>query len=251
MLIGARGRPAGSRRRRRTRAAPRREALQHRAQDVEERLLQSPGGDGSSRRRRRLCEPSLRPTICSLRYAPAQSTRPGSTECSNWNSRFVTDPVGGDDDRHHDVRLQQQHLHVAHGGRFDRRRRHERQQSRELREHVRRRLERGLELVPLLGELERKRRRPRLEALEQAVGEEPVAVVGRHAAGRCVRMREEALPLELGELAAHGRRRDVQARPLDERLRCDRLAGRDVLLHDEAEDLALSLRQLDLHYVSV
>ena len=162
----------------------------------------------------------------------------------------MTDPVGCDDHGHHDVRLEQQHLDVTDGRRLDGRRGHERQQSRELGKHVRRRLERRLELAARLGELERERRRTRLEPLEQAVGEEPVPVLRGHAAGRGVRMREQALPLELGQLAAHRRRRDVQPRPLDERLRRDRLAGRHVLLHDEAEDLALSLRQL-LHYVSV
>ena len=142
------------------------------------------------------------------------------------------------------------HLDMTHGRCLDGRCGHERQQSRELGEHVRRRLERGLELAARLGELERERRRTGLEALEQAVGEEPVAVLCGHAAGGGVRMREQALPLELGQLAAHRRRRDVQPRPLDECLRRDRLAGRHVLLHDEAEDLALSLRQL-VHYVSV
>jgi hypothetical protein len=36
-------------------------------------------------------------------------------------------------------------------------------------------------------------------------------------------VREQSAPLEVGELRADGRRRDVEARPLDERLRPDRL----------------------------
>ena len=150
------------------------------------------------------------------------------------------------------MRLQQKNLHVAHGRRLDGRRRHERQQSRELGEHVGRRLQCRLQLAALLGQLQRKRRRPRLEPLEQAVGEEPVAVVGGHAPGGRVRVREQASPLELGQLAAD-RRRPTTSSPdsLDERLRRDRLAGRHVLLHDEAEDLALSLCQRRFHYVSV
>ena len=54
-------------------------------------------------------------------------------------------------------------------------------------------------------------------------------------------MREQPEPLELGELVPHRRRRDAEPGPLDERLRPDRLPGRDVLLDDVAEDLALAL----------
>ena len=51
-------------------------------------------------------------------------------------------------------------------------------------------------------------------------------------------MREQPERLELGELAAHGRRRHVHARPLDERFRPDGLAGRDVLFDHPPQDLA-------------
>ena len=51
-------------------------------------------------------------------------------------------------------------------------------------------------------------------------------------------MREQAERLELGELAPHRRRRHVHARSLDERLRPDGLAGRDVLLDHPPQDLA-------------
>ena len=57
-------------------------------------------------------------------------------------------------------------------------------------------------------------------------------------------MREQPERLELGELAAHGRRRDAEPGALDERLRADRLAGRDVLLDDAPQDLALARCQL-------
>ena len=54
-------------------------------------------------------------------------------------------------------------------------------------------------------------------------------------------MREQAEPLELGELVADRRRRDVEAGTLDERLRADGLAGGDVLLHHPPQDVALAL----------
>ena len=51
-------------------------------------------------------------------------------------------------------------------------------------------------------------------------------------------MRQQAERLELRELAPHGRRRHAHARSLDERLRADGLAGRDVLLDHSPQDLA-------------
>ena len=89
-----------------------------------------------------------------------------------------------------------------------------------------------------------KRGGPRLLALEHLLGVEAVAGFGRDPAGRGVRMREQAERLELGELAADGRRRDAEAGALDERLRADRLAGGDVLLDDPPKDVALALADL-------
>ena len=60
-------------------------------------------------------------------------------------------------------------------------------------------------------------------------------------------MREQPEPLELGELAPDGRRRDAERRALDERLRADRLPGRDVLLDDVAENVPLPVGEQDLH----
>src|SRR5262249_51014978 len=68
----------------------------------------------------------------------------------------------------------------------------------------------------------------------------------RHAAGRGVRVREQAEPLQLGELAANGRRRDVEPDARDERPRPDRLPARDVLLDDTAQDRPLAPRQIRL-----
>ena len=57
-------------------------------------------------------------------------------------------------------------------------------------------------------------------------------------------MREQPEPLELGQLRPHGRGRDRHPGPLDERLRPDRDARRDVLLDDPREDLLLPVGQL-------
>ena len=56
-------------------------------------------------------------------------------------------------------------------------------------------------------------------------------------------MRQQADPLELGELAAHGRGGDAEAGALDERPRADRLAGRDVLLDHAPQDVPAAARK--------
>ena len=58
-------------------------------------------------------------------------------------------------------------------------------------------------------------------------------------------MREKADRLQLVELAPHGRGGHVEpARTLDEHLRADRLAGRNILLDDASQDLELAVAQL-------
>ena len=64
----------------------------------------------------------------------------------------------GDHDDHHDLRLEQQHLDVAHGRRPERRRRDEREQPRQLGEHLGRRLQRGVDLVARGRQVEREAR---------------------------------------------------------------------------------------------
>ena len=120
-------------------------------------------------------------------------------------------------------------------------RRDDGEQPRHLREHLRRRAQGLLDLGPGEREVEREDCGPRLRRREQVVDVEPVAGLGRHAPGRRVRVRQQAEPLELGELRAHGRRRDAQSGPLDEGLRADRLSGRHVLLDDAPQDVALPL----------
>ena len=57
-------------------------------------------------------------------------------------------------------------------------------------------------------------------------------------------MREEPPALELRKLVAHRRGRNAQAPALDEVPRADRLAGRDVLLDHEREQLALAVAEI-------
>jgi len=60
-------------------------------------------------------------------------------------------------------------------------------------------------------------------------------------------MREEAERLELTELGPDSRRRDAQARALDEPFRAHGLAGLDVLLDDAPQDVALALGEIDAY----
>ncbi len=153
---------------------------------------------------------------------------------------------GGDHDDHHDLWLEEQHLDVTHRGRAERRGRHEREQPRQLGEHLGGRLQRRLDLGPSGCEVEREAAGLRVEPLEQSVRVVAVAALGRDPAGGGVRVRQQPERLELGELAPYRRRRDVELRPFDERARADRLPGRDVLLDDAAQDRALTLVELDL-----
>ena len=140
---------------------------------------------------------------------------------------------------------------MPHRRGLERGRGHEREQPRHLRQHLRRRLQRLLDLRARGGQVERELGRPRLLPREQPVDVDAVAGLGRHAARRGVRMREQTAPLELGQLAAHRRRRHRHAGALDERLRPDRLPGRDVLLDDAAEDLDLPLGKRLAHAAMV
>ena len=156
----------------------------------------------------------------------------------------VRDAAGRrDDDDHDDGRLEQQHLRVPQRRRLQRRRRDEREQARHLREHLGRRLQRFRDLRVLARDAERELGPSRLRSGQERVDVEAVARLGGHAPGRGVRVREQAEALELGELVADGRRRDVEAGTLDERLRADGLAGGDVLLHHPPQDVALALRE--------
>jgi hypothetical protein len=75
----------------------------------------------------------------------------------------------------------------------------------------------------------------------QPVDEEPVALVGRDAAGAGVRLGDVALVLERCHVVAHGGRRDAEVVPLGDRLAAHGLAGADEVLDDGTQDLELAL----------
>ena len=130
---------------------------------------------------------------------------------------------------------------MAHGLHAQRRGRHEREEPRRLRQHLGRRLERGFDLAPGLAQMQVEAGRLRLEAVEQRPRVVAVPMVGRHAAGRRMRMGEEADVLELGQFVPHGGGRDPHARPCDQALRPHGHPRGHVLLDDPHEDLLLAL----------
>jgi hypothetical protein len=217
--------------------------VEQRAQGREERGLAQP--------ELRFVEPPAQQVAAELepRDAVVQVLRPPADEPGvdrlGEAEAALRDAAGrGDHDHHHDVRLQQQDLDVADSGRAERRRRHEREQPRQLREHLRRPLQRGVDLVARSGKVEREPCRLRLEPLEQAVRVIAVTARGRDPPCGRVRVREQAEPLELGELAPDRRRGDVECDALDERSRTHGLAGRHVRLDHAAQDRALALAQV-------
>ena len=162
--------------------------------------------------------------------------------------RTLCDTAGRRDHDDHDrARIEQQHFDVTDGRRLERRRRHERQHVRDTREHLAGRLEGRIDLTPQLRKVERERARTRILVRKQLVGVEAVALIGRNATRRRVRMHEQAEPLQLGERRADRRRRDAQPGALDEVLRADRLARGDVLLDDDPEDLTLAISEHHAH----
>ena len=133
---------------------------------------------------------------------------------------------------------------MAHGGRLERRCRHQREHVSHSRENFARRLERRVDLAPEVREPEREGARPRVLAREELVGVEPVALLRGDPARRRVRVRQETLGLELGQVVAYGRGRNEQPGALDERARADGLSRRHVFLNDASEDVPLPRREL-------
>ena len=129
---------------------------------------------------------------------------------------------------------------------LERGRRDEREKACRVREHLRRRAQRLLDLVAHRAQVDAELVRPPFEPVHELLGVDPVSALRRSSPRGGVRMGQEAERLELRELAANGRRRDVEAGPLDEHARADRLARCDVFLDDTPQDLALSSSQLHL-----
>src|SRR4029079_3118534 len=82
------------------------------------------------------------------------------------------------------------------------------------------------------------------ERVDELLRVEAVAALGGRSSRGRVRMGQQAQRLEPRELTAQGGRGEAERRALDERARADRLAGRDVLLDDETQDLAICSREL-------
>ena len=150
-----------------------------------------------------------------------------------------------DHDRHNGAGIEQQDFDVLHRRRLELRRRHEREHVGRARQHLAGRLECGIDLALKLGQVERERVRACLLPRQELVGVQPVRALRRHTAGRRVWMCEQPPRLELGELVSDGGRGHAQAGPLDEIARADRLAGGDVLLDHECEQVALAGSQAD------
>ena len=144
----------------------------------------------------------------------------------------------GDHDDDDCARLELEHVDVTHRGGPERGRRDEREQARRLGQRLGGAAERCLELLPDRGDVEPERLGTTVDRADELLGVDAVAALRRNAAGGGVRMRQKAERLQLRELRAHGRRRDTHARALDEHLRPDGLAGRDVLLDHPSQDLA-------------
>jgi hypothetical protein len=79
--------------------------------------------------------------------------------------------------------------------------------------------------------------------LDHPVDEEAIPEVSRDASRRRVRVREQPLLFEHGQLIPHGRRRDLHRRTFDQGLRADRRPRGHVLLHDQYENLLLARRE--------
>ena len=144
----------------------------------------------------------------------------------------------GDDHDQDDARLECQHLDVADRGGIERGSGRDREQVRDLRERLGRHAECLVELAADLREVERREAARLVGVGEQLVDQ--VAVTGHcgGAAGRGVRVREEALRLELGELVA-----DRRGSPFElggERAGAHGLAGRHVARGDLAQDFFLT-----------
>ena len=149
---------------------------------------------------------------------------------------------GGDHDDHHDVRLQGEHLDVAHGCRGQRWRRDDGQQLGRARQGFGRLFEGIVDLAADADRIEGQGARV-VVLLDDRVDVVAVAGVGRHAPGRRVGMVEQAQVLERRQVVADGRGRDAERVRLEQELGPDRRARGDELLDHRSQDELLSGRQ--------
>ena len=181
--------------------------------------------------------PSPRPTSRSFRYSPAHATAPGRPARSNVASIFETPPVEvmittittcGCSASTSMCRI----VAVFSDGA-------ETTASRLVTcESVSRgRAHRLLDLAADQRQLQSPARgREPLPGAEHAIDDVAVAGVGRHATGRDVGMREQAVLLEQRQFVAHGGRPAVELRVGGDRPRRHRLAGPQVVVHHLAQD---------------
>ena len=144
-----------------------------------------------------------------------------------------------DDDDEHAGAAERNELDAIEHRRLVRRAKRETDVARRLGHHVRglredRVDERPRALAPQLG-FDRAGGARRALRFEQQVDVEAVAAVGGDAAGRGVRLLDEAFFFEPGEDAAYSRRRHAEPGGADEKRRGNGLARRDVLAHERGQ----------------
>ena len=151
-----------------------------------------------------------------------------------------------DQDRQHAVIRQRHEFDLAQRGVALARQGHDAGEPRHARQHLRSRCDQRLGVVGVLAEARLDRGDlvvlERL-ILEQRVDEEPVALVGRDAAGRGVRRSDEAELFEIRHHVADGRRAQVQPEVARQRARADRLAVADIVLDQQLQQLLGALIQ--------
>ena len=141
------------------------------------------------------------------------------------------------------TRGQADDLHRAHRRQFGARPDDHRSMLGDLSEQVGRLMKQFFETaVGMIEERTDALRSRRVEATggRDVVDEKPISLVGRHAAGGGVRLREVALLLEHRHLVANRGRTDPHTRQVGDMGRAHRLRRRDVLLHDGSEDGGLA-----------
>ena len=145
----------------------------------------------------------------------------------------------GDEDHQHPPAAELHELDVRDGRTRERRVLHDRDLAGQLRQRPHRAHEHVVEIGRSVEEGRDRRalRRRERPDLGEVIDEDPVALVGRHAARRRVRCRDQLLVLEERHVVADRRGRHAEGVPLDDRLAADGLTRVDVVLHDRPQNL--------------